>query len=126
MRPVLVDTDVLAGYLGGNPRAADFMETFESRTILSTVVVAELYSAARDEDERAALDDFISLFAVVPVSQAIARAGAAYRSEYGMLHGISLADAILAATAEAEGAELKTLNPGLYPMFEGLEPAWTD
>jgi hypothetical protein len=37
---------------------------------------------------------------------------------------VGLADAILAATAEAEEAELKTLNVKHYPMFSGLEPAY--
>ena len=31
---------------------------------------------------------------------------------------------LLAAVAEAEQAELKTLDPGGYPMFGGLLPAW--
>ena len=125
MKPVLVDIDVLVDFLRGDPRAAAFIETFSDRIILSSIVVAELFSAARSEDERAALDDFISLFPVVPVSEAIAKAGAIFRSDYGMLHGVSLAAAILAATVEAEGAELKTLNIRHYPMFEDLKPAWT-
>ena len=35
-----------------------------------------------------------------------------------------IADAILAATAEAENAELKTLNTRHYPMLKGLKPAY--
>jgi hypothetical protein len=34
-------------------------------------------------------------------------------------------DAILAATAEAEDAELKTINKKHYPMLKGLRPAYT-
>ena len=40
-------------------------------------------------------------------------------------HGVGLADAMLAATAEAENAELKTLNTKHYPMFKGLRPTYT-
>ena len=39
-------------------------------------------------------------------------------------HGVGLADAILAATAESEDAELKTLNRKHYPMLKGLRPAY--
>jgi len=39
-------------------------------------------------------------------------------------HGVGLADAILAATAEVENAELKTLNTKHYPMLKGLRPAY--
>mgnify|MGYP000852648065 CR=1 FL=1 len=48
-----------------------------------------------------------------------------YRRDYGKSHGVGLADAILAATAEAEKAELKTLNTKHYPMLKGLKPAYT-
>ena len=33
-------------------------------------------------------------------------------------------DAIIAATATGEDAELKTLNTRHYPMFKGLKPAY--
>lgn len=35
-----------------------------------------------------------------------------------------LADAIVAATAVTEGAELKTLNVEHYPMLRGIRPAY--
>jgi predicted nucleic acid-binding protein len=39
-------------------------------------------------------------------------------------NGVGLADAILVATAEAEDAELKTLNTKHYPMLRDLRPAY--
>jgi predicted nucleic acid-binding protein len=125
MKPVLVDSGVLIQFLRGDRRARDFVETLSDRMMLSTLVVAELYSAVRDESELAALDEFISLFRVIPVTEEIARAGAALHRGYGLRHGISITDAILAATAETENAELKTLNPDQYPMLENLRPAWS-
>jgi hypothetical protein len=38
--------------------------------------------------------------------------------------GVGLADGLLAATAEAQDAELKTLNVKHYPMFAGLTPPY--
>jgi predicted nucleic acid-binding protein len=61
---------------------------------------------------------------VVPVSAEIAKAGGLYRRDFGNSHGVGLADAILAAAAEAENAELKTLNTKHYPMLKGLRPAY--
>ena len=49
----------------------------------------------------------------------IAKAGGLFKSKFGKSHGVGLADAILAATAEAENAELKTLNTNHYPHVEG-------
>ena len=40
-------------------------------------------------------------------------------------HAVGVADAILAATTELEGAELKTLNVKHDPMLKGLASAYT-
>jgi hypothetical protein len=66
----------------------------------------------------------VSLFRVVPVDVEIAKAGGLYKQSFGESHGVGLADAILAATAEAENAQLKTLNATHYPMLKGLTPAY--
>ena len=78
----------------------------------------------KGDAEQAALEDFVSLFRVVPVSAEIAKAGGLYKRDYGRSYGVGLADAILAATAEAEKAELKTLNTKHFPMLKGLRPAY--
>lgn len=123
-RPVLVDTDVLVDFMRGRPDAVAFVRKFSPRMILSAVVVAELFAGVKGEAEQAALEDFVSLFRVVPVTAALAKAGGLYRRDYGRSHGVGLADALIAATADAENAELKTLNTKHYPMIEGLEPAY--
>jgi len=61
---------------------------------------------------------------MVPLTAEIARIGGLYRRDFGKSHGIGLADAILAATAKAEKARLKTLNVKHYPMISGIEPAY--
>lgn len=123
-QPVLVDTDVLVDYLCGQPLAISFFEIFADRIILSPVVVTELYAGVKGEAERVALDDFLALFPIVPVSLEISRLAGLYRRTYGPTHGIGLADAILAVTARTQNAELKTLSIRNYPMFEGLRPAY--
>jgi predicted nucleic acid-binding protein len=91
---------------------------------LSAIVVAELYAGVKGDAEKAALEDFVSLFRVIPVSAEIAKTGGLYTRDYSGSHGVGLADAILAAAAEAENAELKTLNTRHYPMLENLRTAY--
>ena len=67
----------------------------------------------------------VHLFRIVPVSAEVAKAGGFYKRDYGKSHGVGLGDTILAATAEAENAELKTLNRKHYPILKGLRPAYT-
>jgi hypothetical protein len=78
----------------------------------------------KGDKELAALDAFVSLFRVVPVTQAVAKLGGIYKRDYHQSHAVGLADAILAATAELEGAELKTLHVKHYPMLDWLAPAY--
>jgi len=123
-RPSLFDTDVLVDFFRGHSKAVAFVNAQSSRIILSTIVVAELYAGVKGEVEQAALHRFISLFRVIPVSAEIAKIGGLYNRGYGKSHDMGLADAILAATAKTENAELKTLNIKHYPMIKGLFPAY--
>jgi hypothetical protein len=122
---ILLDTDILVDFLRGHSKSIAFVKANSARVILSTIVVAELYAGVKGDAEQAVLNDFVSLFRIVPVSVNIAKAGGLYKRDYGQSHGVGLADAILAATAEAEDAELKTLNIKHYPMLKGLRPAYT-
>jgi predicted nucleic acid-binding protein len=121
---ILLDTDVLVDFFRGYSKAVAFVNAHSARIILSSIVVAELYAGVKGDAEQSALENFVSLFHVVPVSVEIAKAGGLYKRDYGKSHGVGLADTILAATAEVENAELKTFNTKHYPMLKGLRPAY--
>lgn len=124
-KPVLVDTDVMVDFLRGHLKAVALVQAQSARIILSSIVAAELYAGVRGDDELNKLDGLIFLFRVVPVSLELARAAGLYKKDYAKSHGVGLADAIIAATAEAENADLKTLNIKHYPMLKALKPAYT-
>jgi len=119
-KQILVDTDVIVDFLRGDTKAISYVEDHSAEIVLSSIVVAELYAGVRD-DERARLDDFVSLFPVLPITSEIAKTGGLFRRDYHKSYGIGLADALMAATAVTEGAELKTLNTKHYPMLKGLK-----
>jgi predicted nucleic acid-binding protein len=122
---VLVDTDVMVDYLRGHRPAVTFIERHADRIVLSCVVVAELYLGVKGSRELDLLDELVSLFPVVPVTTEIARNAGLLKRDCGKSHGVGLADAILAATAQFEKAELKTLDVKHYPMLKGLKPPYT-
>jgi predicted nucleic acid-binding protein len=123
-KPILLDTDVLVDFLRGRPAAVAYVKTHADRIMLSAIVAAELYAGARNDAERARLDEFLAVFPVLPVTLDLARAAGAYRHDYQASHGTGLADAVIAATAVAQGAELKTFNAKHYPMLKGLKPPY--
>ena len=123
-KSVLPDTDVMVDFLRGHTKAVDFVKRHSSTIVLSSIVIAELYAGVRDDQEIAILDEFVAFCRVAPVTVKIARIGGIYKRDYSKSHGIGLADAIVAATAQAEEADLKTLNVKHYPMFKGLRPPY--
>ncbi len=123
-RLILLDTDILVDFFRGYSKAVAFVNTHSARIILSSIVVAELYAGVKGDAEQAVRDNFVSLFRVAPLSTEIAKAGGIYERDYAKSRGVGLADAILVATAEAENAELKTLNTKHYPMLRDLRPTY--
>lgn len=114
--PLLIDTDVAIDYLRGQADAVTYIESLSSSNLLSAITVAELFAGVRDGAERTALESFIRAFQVVPVDAAIAERGGLFRRDFGKSHGVGLADALIAASAEAHGATLVTLNAKHFPM----------
>ena len=123
-RSILLDIDVLVDFFRGYSKAVAFINANSSRIILSSIVVAELYAGVKGDAEQTTIENFVSLFRVIPVGVEIVKAGGLYKRDYGKSHGVGLADAILAATAEVENAELSTLNIKHYPMIKGLSSAY--
>jgi len=78
----------------------------------------------RGEQELGTLDSLVSSLRVAPVTPELARAGGLLRRDYGPRYGTGLADAILAATAQACQGELSSLNVKHFPMFKDLRPAY--
>ena len=120
----LVDTDVLIDFLRGNEKAIELINTISPHIILSPIVVAELFAGVKGDDELSVLNNFISFFRIVPIDTEIAKMGGLYKRDFGKSHGIGLADALLAATAYQENAEILTLNIKHYPMVNDLKPAY--
>ena len=123
--PLLIDTDVIIDYLRGQVDAVSYIEGLTNPLLISVITVAELYSGVREGDERKALDRFISAFQLVQVDEAIAVKGGVYRRDYGKSDGLGLADALIAATADAASASLITLNRKHFPMLASVKIPYT-
>lgn len=113
---LLLDTDVLVEYLRGRQRAIEYLEGLSSDPSISVISVAELFAGVKGDEEERVLKQFLLVFSILPVNEKIARLGGLYRREYRPSHGTGLADALIAATAEEDGASLVTFNRRHFPM----------
>ena len=122
---ILIDTDVMIDYLRGNEKAVSFLRKHADHIALSSITAAELYAGVRNRAEEETLDALLALFRIIPVTAQIAKIGGLLKQTFSRSHGVGLADAIIAATAQLEDAELATLNTKYYPMLAGLKAAYS-
>jgi len=116
-----LDTDVLIDHLRGHYPYAGYIARYERgelRGCVSAVTVAELFSARRTKQisERQRVERLLSLFTIVPVSISIAILAGELRRDYGL----SLPDAIIAATALDLGVILVTRNIRHFQRISNL------
>jgi predicted nucleic acid-binding protein len=117
---LLIDTDVLIEYLRGRSEAVEYLEGLTSDLYLSVISVAELFARVRDDEEEKSLKQLLLTFVILPVTEKTARLGGLYRRDYGGSHGTGLADALIAATSEENGADLVTFNRRHFPMVSKI------
>lgn len=119
----LFDTDILIDCLRNKQKAVAFLEKAiaEKTCFISTINIAELYAGVREGKEQKLLEQFLTAFETVDIDTVIAQTGGLYRRDYGKSHGVGLADALIAATADAYHAQLVTLNKKHYPMLENVQ-----
>jgi len=121
MERSLFDTDVIIDYLRGNRKAVQFLKSFEGEFCVSTITIAELYSGVKSDEEEKDLKYFLSLFTVYPVNNEIAISGGKLCNKWRQSHGMGLADALIAATANINDMRLISLNKKHFGMLNRLE-----
>ena len=119
---MLVDTDVLIWVLRGNHRAGAAVDQCPSRAI-SIVTYMELIQGARDKQELKAIKRFLTDmgFGTLPLTENIGHRASIYMEEYVLSDGLSMADALVAATAIEGGEPLLSGNIKHYRVLSELE-----
>ena len=114
---LVIDTNILVDHFRKFPAAVEFVSQLARRPVVSVITAAELFAGVREGSEREEIERFLSRTVLIDIDEQIAiRAGLMLR-DYRKSHGVGLADALLAATAEVDGARLVTLNSKHFPML---------
>jgi predicted nucleic acid-binding protein len=118
---VLVDSDILIEVARGRNAyiVAKWVDLSNSdaAVLYSPVSVAELWAGARP-NEYDALTNLFRALKCTPIDEEAGRQAGDYLRRYKRSHGIEVADALIAASAAGNRAELWTRNRKHYPMKE--------
>ena len=119
---VIFDTDVLISVLRGSAKAARAVDGVDERAI-SVVTYMELLQGARNKEEMRAIKSFLvdMRFRTLPLTENIGHRASIYMEEYGLSTSVSMADALIAATAIEANDQLLTGNHKHYKAIEELD-----
>jgi predicted nucleic acid-binding protein len=118
---MIFDTDVLIWALRGNARAARAIERAPDRS-LAVINLMELMQGARDRRELTLIRSFIKDlgFRVYPLTPTIGHRATALMEEHVLSSGLTMADALVAATALENEEILATANARHFRIIPGL------
>lgn len=118
---IVFDTSILVDVFRGDSAALGYVRRVTDVPTCSEVTRIEVSRGLRS-GERTSAEELFRTLRWVPVDEPIARrAGELGRRWDRHRPGISLADLVIAATAEQVDAELATANVHHFPMFEDLQ-----
>jgi predicted nucleic acid-binding protein len=117
---VVFDTSILIDILRNDSAALAYVRGLEQVPACSEVTRIEVVRGLRSP-ERASAERLFETIRWLAVDEPISRRAGEHGRKWDRHRpGISLADLVIAATAEELEAELATTNVRHFPMFEGL------
>ncbi len=121
---VLLDTSVIIDCLRLQDRARKFYAELPARAAVSVIAIAEIAAGTRRRREEDDAEKFWGLVTILPVTAEIAHRAGSHLRHFNASHGVEIADALIAATAEHHKLALATLNVKHFPMFAKLKRAY--
>ncbi len=121
---MLIDTDVLIWALRGSVKAAGAIDRADDRSV-SIVTYMELLQGARDKREIQTIKNFLVAleFRMLPLTENIGHRASIYMEEFARSAGMTMADALIAATAVENDEVLRTANQRHYRPIRELQVA---
>ena len=121
---VILDSDVLIDLARGEGRAIDLVDGFISRgerPCISIITEMELFLGARSKAEQRSVGQLVQRFAVLPISEMISVRARNLTVRYARSHGLTIPDALIAATTISNRSLLLTRNVRHFSFIPRLQ-----
>jgi predicted nucleic acid-binding protein len=118
---LIIDTDVLIWYLRGNKKAEISVESHIPFSI-SVVTYIELVQGMKNKDEFRLFQKQMQKWDtdIIQIDKEISSRAMFFIQEYALSHSMSLADALIAATAVQNSEPLLTANDRHYKFIPNM------
>jgi predicted nucleic acid-binding protein len=121
---IIVDTDVLIWILRGDRMVGETFKKVVAETkgyiFITPIQIAEIYKGLRTK-EKLKVETFLETLNVIDIDKNIGRIAGEFLNKYESSHNVTIADAIIGASAKINLFKLWTLNKKHYPMFVDKE-----
>ncbi len=121
---IVIDTDILIWILKGNEeikrRFTQLITETSGHVFITPVQIAEIYAGIK-EKERIKTENFLESLNIVDIDKQVGKLAGDFINNYGKSHNVTIADALIGASAKVNSFKLWTLNKKHYPMFEDKE-----
>lgn len=124
LHPIIFDTDILIWYFRGNLQARTLLESIpKEKRWISSLAFMELLQGARNQDEIAQTQAFISenISTIVHPKTSISEHAIHLVGQFALSHGLRVIDAMIASSAILHRAILATGNYKHFRFIPSLE-----
>lgn len=123
MSDKLLDTTVLIDLVRGSEAAADFIDAArqqEVRLCVSVISAMEMIAGCRNQNEVHQMGKLFADFTLLHLTPDVSAQAYDLMSQYSKSHGLTIPDALIAATALTEGLDLVSDNERHFRMIPDL------
>lgn len=116
----IIDTNVFIDYLREKPKAKEFLENKRLPGI-SIISYAELIRGAKDKRDQTIIEKLLSEANIIPITTKIGDLMLSLIKRFSISHGLTIPDALIAATAIEEDLTLVTSNTKHFSFIPELK-----
>jgi hypothetical protein len=121
---ILIDSDIIIWILRKKEdikqKFISLSEQYEALIFITPIQIAEIYAGLKKK-EKIDTEIFLNELLHLPIDKQVGQLAGEYLNLYSKSHSVTLADALIAASAKKNNLKIWTINKKHYPMFSEEE-----